>query len=333
MKEIVAYGVRSDEIEFFRKYEKELNLDIKYVAQELNPETASQAQGTQGVTIQGSNKADRETLLALSKAGVKYLALRSAGYNYVDSDAAQEYGIHFSNVTYSPNSVADFTTMLILMCVRKAKQILARNAIQDYTLAGIQGREIRNLTVGIIGTGQIGATVARNLSGFGCKIIGYDIYENDHLKNVIEYVSLEEIISNSDVITLHAPLFDSNYHMINQESINKMKDGVCLVNCGRGGLIDTEALIQGIETGKISSAALDVIEDELGIFHGDHRLNVLSNRQLAILRAFPNVIITPHTAFYTDQAVSDMVEIALKSLLSFINNGASQWEIQPPIAK
>lgn len=329
MNKIVVYQARPDEAAYFKKFEQEQNLDIKYVAQELIAETARQAQGAEAVTIQGSNKADRATLQALSKAGVKYLALRSAGYNYVDIAAAQEYGIRFSNVTYSPNSVADFATMLILMCERKAKSILARGAVQDYTLAGIQGREIRNLTVGIIGTGQIGATVARNLSGFGCKILGYDVYENDHLRDMIEYVSQEELIAGSDVITLHAPLFDSNYHMINRESIDQMKDGVCIVNCGRGPLIDTEALIYGIETGKIGAAGLDVIEDELGIFHEDHRLNVLSNHQLAILRAFPNVIVTPHAAFYTDQAVSDMVEIALKSLVSFMDNGTSRWEIQP----
>ncbi|MEE4564200.1 D-isomer specific 2-hydroxyacid dehydrogenase family protein [Paenibacillus polymyxa] len=328
MNKIVVYQARPDEAAYFKKFGNEFDLDIKYVNQELNAETAIQAQDAEAVTIQGSNKADRTTLQALSKVGVKYLALRSAGYNYVDRAAAKEYGIRFSNVTYSPNSVADFTTMLILMCERKAQQILARGAVQDYTLAGIQGREIRNLTVGIIGTGQIGATVARNLSGFGCNIIGYDIYENDNLRDLIEYVSLEKLISTSDVISLHAPLFDSNYHMINRESIAKMKDGVCIVNCGRGPLIDTEALIYGIETGKVGAAGLDVIEDELGIFHEDHRLNVLNNHQLAILKSFPNVIVTPHMAFYTDQAVSDMVEIALKSLNSFMNNGTSQWEIK-----
>ncbi|WP_404302667.1 D-isomer specific 2-hydroxyacid dehydrogenase family protein [Paenibacillus sp. DP01] len=328
MNKIVVYQARPDEAAYFKKFGNEFDLDIKYVNQELNAETAIQAQDAEAVTIQGSNKADRATLQALSKVGVKYLALRSAGYNYIDRAAAKEYGIRFSNVTYSPNSVADFTTMLILMCERKAQQILARGAVQDYTLAGIQGREIRNLTVGIIGTGQIGATVARNLSGFGCNIIGYDIYENDNLKDLIEYVSLEKLISTSDVISLHAPLFDSNYHMINRESIAKMKDGVCIVNCGRGPLIDTEALIHGIETGKVGAAGLDVIEDELGIFHEDHRLNVLNNHQLAILKSFPNVIVTPHMAFYTDQAVSDMVEIALKSLNSFMNNGTSQWEIK-----
>lgn len=328
MNKIVVYQARPDEAAYFKKFGNEFDLDIRYVTQELNAETAIQAQDAEAVTIQGSNKADRATLQALSKVGVKYLALRSAGYNYVDRAAAKEYGIRFSNVTYSPNSVADFTTMLILMCERKAQQILARGAVQDYTLAGIQGREIRNLTVGIIGTGQIGATVARNLSGFGCNIIGYDIYENDNLSDLIEYVSLEKLISTSDVISLHAPLFDSNYHMINLESIAKMKDGVCIVNCGRGPLIDTEALIHGIETGKVGAAGLDVIEDELGIFHEDHRLNVLNNHQLAILKSFPNVIVTPHMAFYTDQAVSDMVEIALKSLNSFMNNGTSQWEIK-----
>ncbi|KAF6654716.1 MULTISPECIES: D-isomer specific 2-hydroxyacid dehydrogenase family protein [Paenibacillus] len=328
MNKIVVYQARPDEAAYFKKFGNEFDLDIKYVNQELNAETAIQAQDAEAVTIQGSNKADRATLQALSKIEVKYLALRSAGYNYVDRAAAKEYGIRFSNVTYSPNSVADFTTMLILMCERKAQQILMRGTVQDYTLAGIQGREIRNLTVGIIGTGQIGATVARNLSGFGCNIIGYDIYENDNLRDLIEYVSLEKLISTSDVISLHAPLFDSNYHMINRESIAKMKDGVCIVNCGRGPLIDTEALIYGIETGKVGAAGLDVIEDELGIFHEDHRLNVLNNHQLAILKSFPNVIVTPHMAFYTDQAVSDMVEIALKSLNSFMNNGTSQWEIK-----
>lgn len=208
------------------------------------------------------------------------------------------------------------------------KQIISRNDVQDYTLEGIQGREIKNLTIGIIGTGKIGATVAKNFSGFGCRLIGYDIYEDDTLKDILEYVSLEQLLSESDVITLHAPLFDSNFHMINKESIKKMKDGVCIINCGRGPLIDTEALIEGLENGKIGAAALDVVEGEGNVFNADHRFNVISNRNLSILRAFPNVICTPHVAFYTDQAVSDMVENALKSLQSFMSVGESQWEIK-----
>lgn len=328
MGKIAVYNARQDEMTFFKQYQDKFKLDIEYIDEELNFETAVKAKGAEAVTVQGSNNVDRLSLKVLSESGVKYLAVRSSGYNNVDIEAAKEYGIRFSNVNYSSNSVADYTTMLILMCVRKVKQIIARNDVQDYTLAGIQGREIRNLTIGIIGTGKIGATVAKNLSGFNCKIIGYDVYENDNLRNILEYVSLDELLSKSDVITLHAPLFDSNFHMINKESIEKMKDGVCIINCGRGPLVDTEALIEGIETGKIGAAGLDVIEDELSIFHSDHRLNILNNHNLSILRAFPNVIITPHAAFYTDQAVSDMVENALKSLDSFINTGDSPWEIK-----
>lgn len=328
MGKIVVYDPRQDEMGFFKKHHEELGLDIEYVGEELNSETAVKANGAEAVTVPGSNNVDSLALKVLGEMGVKYLAVRSAGYNNIDSKAAKEYGIRFSNVNYSSNSVADFTTMLILMSIRKVKQIIARNDVQDYTLAGIQGREIRNLTIGIVGTGKIGATVARNLSGFGCKIIGYDVYENDNLKDVLEYVSLDELLSRSDVITLHAPLFDSNFHMINKESMKKMKDGVCIVNCGRGPLIDTEALIEGLENGKVGAAALDVVEGEGNVFNSDHRLDIITNRNLSILRAFPNVIYTPHAAFYTDQAVSDMVENALKSLQSFMSTGESQWEIK-----
>ncbi|MDS0526477.1 lactate dehydrogenase [Clostridium sp. SHJSY1] len=328
MGKIIIYNAREDEKGFIKKYKEVYNLDIQYIDEELNIETAIKAKGAEAVTVPGSNIVDSASLKVLSENGIKFLAVRSAGYNNIDAEAAKEYGIRFSNVSYSSNSVADFTTMLILMCVRKVKQIMERNDVQDYTLAGIQGKEMRNLTIGIIGTGKIGATVARNLSGFNCKIIAYDVYENDELRDVLEYVSLDKLFEKSDVITLHAPLFESNFHMINRESIQKMKDGVCIVNCGRGPLIDTEALIEGIESGKIGSAGLDVIEGELSVFHTDHRFNILNNHNISILRAFPNVIITPHAAFYTDQAVSDMVENALKSLESFMNTGNSPWEIK-----
>lgn len=328
MGKIAVYNVRQDEMSFFKKYQEQLELNLEFIDEEFNFRTAEKAKGAEAVTVPGSNNVDRSAIKVLSDMEIKYLAVRSAGYNNIDIEAAKEYGIRFSNVNYSSNSVADFTTMLILMCVRKVKQIIARNDVQDYTLAGVQGREIRNLTIGIIGTGNIGAAVAQNLSGFNCKIIGYDVYEKDNLRDILEYVSLNELISKSDVITLHVPLYEGNYHMINRESIKKMKDGVCIINCGRGPLIDTEALIEGIESGKIGAAGLDVVEDDQGIFNTDHRLNILKKHDQSILKAFPNVIITPHTAFYTDQAVSDMVEIALKSLVSFMNLGDSPWEIK-----
>ncbi|MBS4958097.1 MAG: lactate dehydrogenase [Clostridium sp.] len=328
MNKIVIFNPRPDEMLFFTKFEKEFELDIKYVNKELNKDTACEAQGFEAVSVQGSNIVDREALKALSEIGVKFLALRSIGYNNVDSEAAKEYGIRFSNVNYSTNSVADFTVMLMLMCSRKMRPLMIRNDAQDYSLVGNQGREMHNLTVGIIGTGKIGATVAQDLTGFGCKILGYDVYENDNLRDILEYVSFDEIIEKSDIITLHAPLFESNYHMINKETIAKMKHGVCIINCGRGPLIDTDALIEGIQSGKISAAGLDTIEEELDVFHADHRLDIIKNNKLAILRSFPNVIVTPHCSFYTDQAVSDMVENSLRSNMSFLTTGESRWEIK-----
>ncbi|GER67430.1 lactate dehydrogenase [Weizmannia acidilactici] len=328
MKKVVVYEPRPDEMPLFQKFADELGLDIKYVDGVLTPETAAEAKGAEGVTILGNYPVGQDTFKALSEAGVKYIGLRTAGYNNIDREAAKAYGIRFSNVTYSPYCVADFATMLILMCIRKAKQIFYRTNAQDFSLEGIQGREMRNLTVGIIGAGRIGSIVAKNLSGFGCRVIAYDIVERDELRGLLEYVTFDELLAESDVITLHTPLFESTYHMINRKTIAKMKDGACLINCARGAVVDTEALIAGIESGKIGAAGIDVLEGEEDIFHYDRRTDILGHRQLAVLRSFPNVIVTPHTAFYTDQAVSDMVELALRSLVSFIETGESSFEIK-----
>lgn len=328
MKKIVFYAARNDEIAFVNRYQDELQLDIVHLPDQLNRHTAALTDGALAVSIPGSNVVDETALKILSEQGVKYVSVRSAGFNNIDIKAAEHYGIHISNVNYSSHSVADFTVMLMLMSIRKVKQIIQRNDVQDYTIAGVQGKEMKNLTIGIIGTGKIGETVAKNLTGFGCQIIAYDLYQKEGLKTILDYVSLDELLMRSDVITLHLPLFESSYHIINRETITKMKRGVCLINCGRGPLVDTAALIAGIESGKIGAAGLDVIEDELTIFHQDHRSAILTNHALSILRAFPNVVLTPHASFYTDQAVSDMVEISLKSLIAFIDTGMSPWQIK-----
>ncbi|MBF8417757.1 D-isomer specific 2-hydroxyacid dehydrogenase family protein [Heyndrickxia coagulans] len=328
MRKVVAYETRADEFPLFQKFARKFDLDIKYVDDVLTPETAVEAKGAEAVTILGNYPVGAETFMALRDAGVKYIGLRTAGYNHIDQEAAKAYDIRFSNVAYSPYCVADFATMLILMCVRKAKQILSRVEAQDFSVEGIQGREMHNLTIGIIGTGRIGSIVAKNLSGFGCNIIAHDTVERDELRGILKYVSLDELLKESDVITIHTPLFDRTYHMINQDRIAKMKDGVCIINCSHGAEVDTDALIAGIEAGKAGAAGIDVLEDEEGIFHYDRRTDILAHRQLAVLRSFPNVIVTPHTAFYTDQAVSDMVEMALTSLVSFMETGKSRWEIK-----
>lgn len=325
---IIAFAVRADEAAAFDRFEKDLGIEVKRVAEALSLKNVALVEGYEGVTILGNDDASAAVLEKLSGYGVKYLASRSVGYNNVDTEAAKRLGIRFSNATYSPNCVADFTMMHILMAIRKMKRIAKRTDALDYGLAGNQGREMHNLTFGIIGTGRIGAAVAHNLTGFGGKILGYDVYQNDGLKSILDYVSLDELLARSDVITIHAPLFKENYHLLNTESIAKMKDGVVLVNCARGELLDTDALIAALESGKVSAAGLDVLEGELGIFHTDHAAGLVKNSDLARLERFPNVTITPHIAFYTDQAVSDMVEVALRSLNSFGTTQSSQWEIK-----
>lgn len=325
---IIAFASRPDEKPSFDKFSKELNLEIKHVQQMLSLDTVDEAQGYDGVAILGNCDASREVLKKLSEYNIRYLASRSTGYNNIDLAAAKEFNIKISNAAYSPNCVADFAVMLTLMLNRRVKNALARNACDDYSLPMLMGCEMKNLTIGVIGSGRIGTTVIKNFSGFNCKIITYDVVKNPEAEKYAVYVDLEELFKTADVITLHTPLFESTRHIINEKSIAMMKNGVKIINTARGELIDTDALIQGLKSKKIGGAGLDVLEGELGIFHKDHRFDGIHNDNIAVLKQMQNVIVTGHYAFYTDQAVSDMVECGLRSLHSFLTTGASSREIR-----
>lgn len=327
MIKLIAFAVRPDELAAFEKFSKELDLDIELVKESLSSDNVELTQGYEGVAFLGNCDLSKNVLEKLSTNGIKFLASRSAGYNNVDIEVAKELGLKFSNASYSPHCVADFAVMMVLMAVRKMKSIMKRVEMNDYSLPGIQGKEMHNLTFGVIGTGRIGQVAARNLSGFGGRIIGYDVYEDDAIKDVLEYVSLDTLLAEADVITLHAPLFESTHHIINESNLAKTKEGVVIVNCARGELIDTSALIKYLDNGHIGAVGLDVLEGELGIFHVDHRLGQVINHELSILQSYKNVIVSPHASFYTDQAVSDMVEVSLESLVSFIKTNKSPNEI------
>ena len=270
---------------------------------------------------------DAFTIKKFKDCGVKFISTRTIGYDHIDLDSAEKLGIHVGNATYSPNSVADYAIMMMLMAVRKMKHIMDRSSSQDFSLGMVQGRELPNLTVGVIGTGRIGETVIKHLSGFGCRIIAHDIYEKESVKKYAEYRDLDYVLQNSHIITLHMPATEDNYHLINKKTISEMKDNVFIINTGRGSLINTDDFIEGIESGKIAGAALDVIENETGLYYNDLKGQVLNNRQLAVLKSFPNVIVTPHTAFYTDQAVSDMVENSIKSIILFDEKKENPWQV------
>lgn len=274
---LTAYEVRKDEEENLRKYAQRCGVDELVITGEpLTGETLELAEGAAGVTGYST---------------------RSVGYNHVDLEAAKKYGIRVSNASYSPHGVAEYTVMMILMSLRKYKPALYRINVNDYSLDGLVGGELCEMTVGIIGTGKIGETVIRNLAGFGCRIYAYDIYEKEEVKKYAVYRDLDTIYKECDIISLHTPLMDSTYHMIDRDAVKKMKKGVILVNCARGELMDIEAVTRGVEDEKIGAVALDVFENENGIYHHDRRTEIIKNRDMAYLRQFPNVIMTQHMAF------------------------------------
>lgn len=323
---ILAYSHRLDETEFFKEFSNKYNVEVVLTESEPTTETAKLAKGFDCISII-TTIIDAELVEEFHKLGVKFISTRTIGYDHIDLKKAKELGIHVGNTTYSVNSVADYTIMLMLMATRKIKLIMEKSSAQDYSLKGVQGKELPNLTVGVLGTGRIGKTVIKHLSGFGCKVLAYDIYENEEVKAYAEYVDLNTILKSSDILTLHMPATDENHHMINKESIKLMKDQVYIINTARGTLINTNDLIEAIENKKIGGAALDVIENEANLYYNNLNGKVLENRDLAILKSFPNVIVTPHTAFYTDQAVSDMVENSIKSCILFMENKENPWEV------
>lgn len=314
---LAVFNYRADEEEFFIKFCAQYHVEAVYIKEPPTPESIEKAAGCDCASIITSPVRKPE-LDAFKKAGVRFVSTRTIGFDHIDMNYAKELGIGVGNVTYSPNSVAEYTIMLILMANRKLKTIMMRSLGQDYSLRRVRGMELRKQTVGVIGTGQIGRNVIHNLSGFGCKIIAYDKYESDEVKQYAEYVSMDELLAQADVITFHIPGNNDNYHMIDKCAFDKMKDGVTIINTARGTLIDTEALIDAVECGKVGAAALDVLEDEQAIYYKDYKYEPVNHRGMAVLNSFPNVIMTPHTAFFTDMAVSDMVEHSIVSCLKYV---------------
>jgi D-specific alpha-keto acid dehydrogenase len=226
---------------------------------------------------------------------------------------AESVGVTVGNVAYSPDSVADYTLMLMLMAVRNAKSIVRRADAHDYRLSDVRGKELRDLTIGVIGTGRIGTAVIDRLRGFGCRILAHD----NRPKTAADYVPLDELLQLSDIVTLHTPLNADTHHLVNRQRIAQMKHGAFVINTGRGSLLDTEALIPALESGRLGGAALDVLEGEEGIFYADCRNKPIENEPLLRLQRLPNVLISPHTAYYTDHALSDTVENSLINCLNF----------------
>ena len=307
-----------DELPCFEKYCPQYGIEYDYTTETPCMDNLELAKGYDVVNVI-TTVFDQPMLKKLHDMGVKCIATRTIGYDHIDVDYAKSLGMGVIHISYSPNSVADYTIMMMLMGLRRMPHIMERANIQDYTLKGKIGRELPDCTVGIIGTGRIGRTVIQHLSGFGCKMLAYDLYENEEVKQYAEYTDLDTLLKNSDVITLHAPATDDNYHMIDASAIEKMKQDVVIINCARGALIDTDALIDGIESGKVGFAGLDVVEHESGLYYFNRMGEPLHNPKLAILRSYSNVLVSPHTAFYTEEAVANMAENSIIGAMKYMN--------------
>lgn len=294
-------------------------IEIEYLKSDLEPRTAALAEGFDAVCGFVSSNIGKQTLEILHAKGIRLILLRSAGFNNVDVDTAKQYGMRIMRVPgYSPEAVAEHAMALALACNRRIYKAYNKVRENDFSLSGLMGFNLYQKTAGIIGTGKIGAAMCRICHGFGMKVIAYDVYENESLKDFVEYVSLEKLLKESDLISLHCPLTDSTYHMIQLDTIKQMKDGVILVNTSRGALVKTDDVIEGIRMHKFAGVGLDVYEEETDNVFEDRSDEILKHSTTARLLSFPNVMITSHQGFFTREALQSIAQTTLQNAMDFL---------------
>lgn len=305
---ITIYGSEQDEADVFQEISSRFGVTPTIVSSPISETNVMLAPKNKCISVGHKSEIHKSILIALKESGVKYISTRSIGYNHIDMKAAEKMGIAVENVTYSPDSVADYTLMLILMAIRHTKSTLCSMEKHDFRLNSVRGKVLRDLTVGVLGTGHIGKAVIERLQGFGGHVLAY----GNNKEATANYVSFNELLQKSDILTIHVPLSDDTYHMIGHEQIKAMKQGAFLINTARGGLIDTEVLVKAL-----GGAALDVLEGEEGLFYFDCTQKPINNQFLLKLQRMPNVTITPHTAYYSEKTLRDTVEKTVKNCLEF----------------
>ena len=310
-----------------KKYERklldELNADhrheLVYFDALLEPETVSLAAGFPAVSVFTNDTVDGDVLKRLAAGGTKLVATRSTGFNQIDVCAAQQLGVKVVRVTdYSPNSVAEFAVGLLLALNRKICRAYNRTREGNFELDGLMGFDFVGRTVGVMGTGKIGTTFARIMAGFGCTVIGYDVGRSPRFEELGgRYVDVATLQAEADIISLHCPLTPQTHHIINTQSLAGIKKGALLVNTSRGGLIDTEAVIEALKSGRLGGLAIDVYEQEAGLFFRDLSNTVIPDDTIQRLVSFPNVIVTGHQAFFTREALGTILDTTLASISDF----------------
>jgi len=308
------------------------NFEIKYYKSHPTMDNVMLVQGATVVCCFVNDPLTADIISEMGRLGVRLIALRCAGFNNVDLHAAQKAGIRIVRVpAYSPHAIAEFTLGLILALNRHLPRAAARTRDGNFSLQGLMGFDLYGKTIGIIGTGKIAKVLIEILQGFGMRILGNDIYPDLDFasKHNMQYVPLETLLRDSDIISLHCPLTKDNYHLINEETIHLMKDGVMIINTGRGGLIDTEALIEGLKSRHIGSAGLDVYEEEGEYFYEDVSDAIIEDDVLARLLSFNNVLLTSHQAFFTREALNNIATTTLQNIDDFVHNKPLVNEVIP----
>jgi D-lactate dehydrogenase len=316
---VVVFSTRRYDVEFLQAANVRFGHELTFLEPRLTRETVALAEGYPAVCPFVNDVLDREVVERLAKGGTRLLALRSAGYSHVDVRAAADLGIAVAHVPgYSPYAVAEHATALILALDRKIYRAYARVREGNFSLDGLLGLDLHGRTVGVIGTGAIGRQFGRIMLGFGCEVVAFDPVEDDALRSEgVRYLPLAEVLGTSDVLSLHAPLTPATHHLIDRAAIARMRRGAMLVNTSRGGLIDTEAVIDGLKSERIGALGLDVYEEEAGLFFEDMSGRIIQDDVLARLLTFPNVLITAHQAFFTREALEAIAETTLGNVAAF----------------
>lgn len=307
--------------------------EIAYREELLTADSAPLAKGSEAVCPFVNDRIDAATLRALKEAGCRLVVTRSMGYNHIDLEAAAELEMSVARVPrYSPHSVAEFTVGLILMVTRKIHRAYLRSREMDFDLTGLTGRQLSDMTVGILGAGQIGSLIIEALAGFRCRLLYYDLHERPELQGIAQFMDARSLAKESDIVVFVLPLTPQTHHLVNAETIPLLKRGALLVNTGRGGLIDARALVDGIKSGQIGGAALDVYEEEAGLFYSDRSSDVLQDDTFCRLLTFPNVVVTSHMAYFTDHSLSDIAQSVLQTLDEFEQGKPLSNGVEPPQA-
>lgn len=323
-----VYGAQQDELIFYDKMKDEYGFEFTFAKEVLNLDTVNLTKGYDALIIVTVCKITKEVAKALHENGVKYIAARSAGTDHINYNAVKEYDLKAANVPYySPRSIAEHTIMMALNVLRHSKKEARMVAAGDFRMTGLKGKELGALTVGVLGTGRIGYETMKLLKGFGCDILAYDLYPNEKAKKICRYVTDQTLFSKADMIILHCPLIKENYHCINEDAIQKMKEGVFIINTARGGLVDEKAVLVGLNSEKIAGFGFDVCENEAKFVRKNTGIDQIDDGVFLELLNHENTYYTAHVAFYTDKAIESMIKVSLDNIKEYELTGECRNEV------